>query len=534
MVRASICFAFCMAVLAFSGCKEDPSKPEYWSKAIEGAKRSKDRARVVGELRDSPHKSAAMLPMLHQRLGTDKNADVKAAIARVLAELKDRSSIQPLSDALDLGDVDNSTNTMNKEIARALGSIGDVQATPTLLRLLKARDNYVRIEAINALGAMKAKSAVDTLIELATSETGEPFISKKAIEALGNIGDPKAVPVLVKMMFKERRGVSFYVESSFALYQIGPASVPALIPVVSGEDKAFMAWTKENGVIEPAVYAKAAQVLADLHAHAKPAEQALIKQLSYDIGYVEQLLVRMKAADALGRMRSTAAVPVLSKMLDEPEAATRAEYIRALVQIGDPASVPALLKAAQKGSWDAREPAIAGIAMLGGEKELATLEKLATTEEATHVAYCKTDAEYERCKDAATFAKKQTESILAYTARVKAAGDCKTDHACWSKKLDDPEAGVRERAAFELGRSGNAQYTGLLVKRLADQNLDTRYAAITAADWLVTENPEAFKTAKASLGQIEKQLEEEKGKTHFVKVNEDLRRLAVKLARTSL
>jgi hypothetical protein len=72
------------------------------------------------------------------------------------------------------------------------------------------------------------------------------------------------------------------------------------------------------------------------------------------------------------------------------------------------------------------------------------------------------------------------------------------------------------------------------VKRLADQNLGTRYAAITAADWLVTDNAEAFKTAKASLGQIEKQLEEEKGKTTFAKVNEDLRRLAVKLARTSL
>lgn len=533
MLRSSICLAVCMTVLALSGCKEDPSTPEYWSKAIEGAKRSKDRARVVNELRDSPHKGPAMLPVLHQRLATEKNADVKAAIARVLAAIKDPSSIGPLSDALDLGDVDNATNTMNKEIAHALGAIGDAQATPTLLRLLKARDNYVKIEAVNALGAMKAKTAVDTLLELATSETGEPFISKKAIQALGNIGDPKAVPVLVKMMFKERRGVSFYVESSFALYQIGPASVPALIPVVSGEDKAFMAWTKENGVIEPAVYAKAAQVLADLHAHAKPAEPALIKQLSYDIGYLEQLLVRMKAADALGRMRSTAAVPVLSKMLDEPEASTRTEYIRALVRIGDPSAVPALVKAAQKGSWNAREPAIVGIAMLGSEAELPTLEKLASTEEATHTAYCKTDAEHELCKDAAASAKKQSATILAYTSRVKAAAECKSDHACWSKKLDDSDAGVRERAAFELGRSGNAQYTQLLVKRLADQNLDTRYAVITAADWL-TDNAEAFKAAKASLGQIEKQLEDEKGKTTFVKVNEDLRRLAVKLARTSL
>jgi HEAT repeat protein len=533
MLRSSMCVALCMAVLGLSGCKADPSSPEYWAKAIDSAKRTKDRVRVVNELRESPHKGPAMLGVIQQRLGTEKSADVKAAMARVLGEVKDPSSIRPLAEAVDFGGSDNATNTMNKEIAHALGAIGDSKAIPELIKLLKARDNYVKIEAITGLGALKAKEAVDPLIELATSETGEPFISKKAIQALGNIGDPKAVPALVKMMFKERRGVSFYVESSFALYQIGPASVAALIPVVSGEDKAFMAWTKENGVIEPAVFAKAAQVLSDLHAHAKPAEPALIKQLSYDIGYQEELLVRMKAADALGRMRSQAAAPVLSKMLNEKEATVRAEYIRALVRIGDPAAIPALVKAAQADSWDAREPALEGIAMLGGEKDLPTLEKLATTEEATHAAYCKSNADDERCKDVAASAKKQSEAIQAYALRTKAAAECKSEHACWSKKLDDPDPGVRERAAFELGRSGDAQYTAVLVKRLSDQNLDARYAAITAADWL-TDNAEAFKTAKASLAQIEKQLEEEKGKTQFVRVNEDLRRLAVKLNRSTL
>jgi HEAT repeat protein len=533
MLRSSMCVALCLAVLTLSGCKEDPSSPQYWAKAIDSAKRTKERARVVNDLRESPYKGPAMLPVLHERLAKEKSADVKAAIARVLAEVKDPSSIQPLSDVIDFGGSDNASNTMNKEVAHALGAIGDAKATPILIKLLKARDNYVKIEAINALGALKSTVAVDPLIELATSETGEPFISKKAIQALGNIGDPKVVPVLVKMMFKERRGVSFYAESSFALYQIGPAAVPALIPVVSGEDKAFMAWTKENGVIEPAVFAKAAQVLSDLHAHAKPAEMALIKQLSYDIGYQEQLLVRMKAADALGRMRSKAAVPVLSKMLDEPEITARIEYIRALVRIGDPAAIPALVKAAQKDSWDAREMAIIGIAMLGGEKDLPALEKLAATEAETHAAYCKSEPEYDGCKDVAGSAKKQSVAIQKHLLRAKAAVECKDQYACWSKKLDDPEPGVRERAAFELGRSGDAQYTGHLVKRLADQNLETRYAAITAADWL-TDNADALKRAKASLPQIEKQLEEEKGKTQFVKVNEDLRRLAVKLTRSTL
>lgn len=533
-MRSILCVALATAALALAGCKSDPASPEYWSKAIDGAKRTKDRVRVVNELRDSPHLGPALLPTIHEKFAAEKSPEVKAHYARILGAVKDPSSVQPLTDALAYGDSDSATNQMNKEIAAALGAIGDAKATPTLLKLLKSRDNYVKIEAINALGALKSKDAVETLIELATSESGEPFISKKAIQALGNIGDPRAVPALIRMMYKERRGVSFYVESSFALYQIGPPSVPALIPVVAGDDKAFMAWTKENGVIEPAVFAKAAQVLSDLHAHAKDAEQALIKQLSYEIGFAEQLLVRMKAADALGRMRSRAAVPALTKMLDEPEASSRTEYIRALVRIGDPAAVPALLKAAQQGSWDAREPAIVGVTMLGSDKDVAALEKLAANEEKAHTAYCKDDPEYERCKDVAGSVKKQAQAIATHALRLKAAGECQRDFGCWAKKLDDADAGVRERAAFELGRSGDAKFTADLVKRLSDQNLETRYAAITAADWLVTDSKDAFSAARASLQKIEKQLEDEKGKTQFVKVNEDLRRLAVKLSRASL
>ena len=59
-----------------------------------------------------------------------------------------------------------------------------------------------------------------------------------------------------------------------------------------------------------------------------------------------------------------------------------------------------------------------------------------------------------------------------------------------------------------------------------------RYAAITAADWLTSDSADALKTAKSQLEALRQQLAEEKGKTDFVKVNEDLRRLEVKLLRS--
>lgn len=536
MLRTTFRAVLCVAALSLAACKGDPAKPEYWGKALDGTKRAKDRLRVVNELRQNENLKPEFLPMLHERLGTEKSAEVKGGIAKILADMKDPSSVQPLADTVELGETDSATNAMNKEIAGALASIGDKKAVPTLLRLLKSKDNYVKIEAINGLGTLKATEALDQLVEFATSETSEPFISKKAIQALGNIGDPKAVQPLVQMMFKERRGVSFYVESSFALYQIGAPAVEALVPVMSGENKELMAWTKENSIIEPAVFAKTAQVLSDLHANAAPAEKALLKQLKYENGFAEQLLVRAKCADALGRMRSKAAVPQLISMLNEPEANVRTEYIRALVRIGDRSAVGALVKAAGDGSWDAREPAIIGLAMVGSGSELPAMEKLVAAEPAVHAAYCKgEDPEmYPPCKDPAAGAKKNQETIQKHMKRLQAAKECGADMTCWVKKLDDADAGVRERAAYELGRSGDAKYTDELVKRLSDKNLDTRYAAITAADWLVTDSADAFKTAKASLQNIQKQLDEEKGQTDFVKVNEDLKRLAVKLSKEKI
>ncbi|MBI3181423.1 MAG: HEAT repeat domain-containing protein [Myxococcales bacterium] len=523
----SLCLA--LALFGLAGCKGDPNTPEYWDKALNGSKKTKEKLRVLDELREAKALNGSFAPMLHAQLQSQKHAEVKAGIAKILGEVRDPSSVQPLVDALDLGNTDSAANAMNKEIASALGAIGDPKAEPTLLKLLKVKDNYTKIEAINALGALKAKVAVEPLIAVATDE-GEPFISKKAVQALGEIGDPKAVPALVKMMFKERRGISFYMESSFALYQIGQPSADALLPVIKGEDKELFGWAKENNIIEPALFAKSAQVLGDLHE--ARAEKSLLQRLGFDSEYLDiKLFVRMRMADALGRMRSKEAAKALAGMLEEEEATARLEYIRALTRIGGREAVPALLKSAAKGSWDAREPSIIGVAMLGDEREIAAFDKLIKEEEALTAAECKENPDYQGCDKPAELAKKHIEAIEGHKKRLSAAQACK-DSACWAKKLDDPEAGVRERAAFEVGRSGNAELVEALTSRLAEKNLDTRLAIIQATDWLVHDSKDAGKRAQAAVSKLDEQIAQEKGKTEFVKVNEDLRRLAVKLKRS--
>jgi HEAT repeat protein len=531
MLRPLAWIHLTLLIFSIAGCKGDPKDPAYWDKQITSARRIKDKERVLSELRGSGKLNASFLPMLHAHLASEKQAEVKAAVAQLLRDIADPSSAGPLAEAIDFGNADGAGNSMNKEIAAALGRIGDPKSTPTLVRLLSSRDQYVRIEAINALGALRAKEAVQPLLALAIDESGEPFVSKKAIQALGEIGDPASVPALMKMMFKEKRGVTFYVESSFALFEIGRPAADALVRVLDGEDKSLMSWAKQNNVIEPAIYAKTAQVLGDLLD--RRAEKALISHLSFNSEYLDlKLFVRMRMADALGRLRSREAIkPLLAMLAQEEEPTARGEYVRALARIGTREAIPALLKLAVKGSWDERESLIGGIAMLGGEEELPALTKLGAAEESMTTAECKADGRIAGCQNPSELAKKRVASLQQYHKLLQAAQQCRSDATCWAKRLQDPEERIRERAAYELGRSGKAEMVDPLIAHLGEANLDVRMALIESLDWLILDVRDAAKKASGSLDKIEQQLAQERGRTEFVKVNEDLRRLAVQLRR---
>ena len=55
-------------------------------------------------------------------------------MARLLGEAKDASSVDPLINAFDYGASESNEKAMNKEVAIALGSIGDKKAAPALLK----------------------------------------------------------------------------------------------------------------------------------------------------------------------------------------------------------------------------------------------------------------------------------------------------------------------------------------------------------------------------------------------------------------
>src|SRR5712692_1166393 len=86
----------------------------------------------------------------------DPQTWVKEDAALALQAIGGPSEVQPLLDAVDTtvgAGSDQATrvaNRTNAKIAEALGNIGDPKAGPTLLRLARATDDMVRLAAVQA------------------------------------------------------------------------------------------------------------------------------------------------------------------------------------------------------------------------------------------------------------------------------------------------------------------------------------------------------------------------------------------------
>ena len=77
-----------------------------------------------------------------------------------------------------------------------------------LERPIKGR-SFLAERAIIALGKKKDKRATDTLINLSQKNVG-PILKKRCILSLGEIGDPKAIPVLRKFLKEDNRMLRDY------------------------------------------------------------------------------------------------------------------------------------------------------------------------------------------------------------------------------------------------------------------------------------------------------------------------------------
>ncbi|MBN2799960.1 MAG: HEAT repeat domain-containing protein, partial [Deltaproteobacteria bacterium] len=169
--------------------------------------------RALGALR-LPSAVHALTPLL---AGSDP-AEVSAA-CQALGQIGSASAINPLYRALQgeaprdaaralaqiggtkainllIGALHRATPPVTVAAIRALGEAGDPRATRPLLPFLGHRLSLVRLHTTLALGRLGTRTAVDELsLRLLDDTSGD--VREAAASALGQIGDPRALRVLI-------------------------------------------------------------------------------------------------------------------------------------------------------------------------------------------------------------------------------------------------------------------------------------------------------------------------------------------------
>jgi HEAT repeat protein len=180
-------------------------------------------SRLAGAL--ATKRGVAAIPQLIEML-EDTGCYGRCEAADELGKLKDKRA----TDAL-IGQLNSFNNDVQERVAKALGEIGDPKAISALLKTLNDQDNNesVRVSAAGALARMGRDDGLPFLLRelksdngsiqaevaeaLATNEikgTYEPLLSLlsskdfrarcHALEALGKLRDPRAIPAVRKLL----------------------------------------------------------------------------------------------------------------------------------------------------------------------------------------------------------------------------------------------------------------------------------------------------------------------------------------------
>ncbi|MSR57869.1 MAG: hypothetical protein EXS05_09365 [Planctomycetaceae bacterium] len=176
---------------------------------------------LIGELKDKNPRPAVSGGRLRSNGTPDDEGQIledRYYAATLLGQLKNREAVPALIEA-------TTDKTIHYAAAISLGEIGDKSAIPAL-RKMAADFPDNKLWAGYGLAALGEQQGFDLLFEAALSDSRWTE-RRHAVEALGKIGDSKAVPTVIKALHDSH--VNVRVSAATALGQIGdPAALDAL------------------------------------------------------------------------------------------------------------------------------------------------------------------------------------------------------------------------------------------------------------------------------------------------------------------
>jgi len=212
-----------------AGCVSDPRDPNTWIKKLDNPVEQKDAVRELVRLKDP----AAVEPLINFY---KKNHDPE--VLKAIATFKDKRQVPIMIDSLEYTDesFDNAATA-----AAALGDTPDPSAVDPLIRALqkplaiKTRANIVKQAAMQSLAKIHDPKAVPALTKVLETPADDQdfFLNLVAAVELGNLGDARAVPALIRGLFMTGRGANIYPQCRVSLLQIGK---PAAQPLVDAHE----------------------------------------------------------------------------------------------------------------------------------------------------------------------------------------------------------------------------------------------------------------------------------------------------------
>lgn len=120
--------------------------------------------------------------------------DARRRAIALLEKLDDGRAAEALAEALR-----DDNEAVSLSAALALGRRGDWRAVKPLIEALYSQDYVIRADAADLLGALGDRQAVDALIRVMLTD-GQPIPRWQAMRALGRLRDARALPPLIAML----------------------------------------------------------------------------------------------------------------------------------------------------------------------------------------------------------------------------------------------------------------------------------------------------------------------------------------------
>ncbi|MBI3073899.1 MAG: HEAT repeat domain-containing protein [Deltaproteobacteria bacterium] len=494
--------SFFVAIVLIAACAEKkPTTREYWDDLLASDKRS-DAFAKIAVLKDKAQIDAAM-----KALGGVVSR-YPAQVAGVMERLAmyDADVAKGLRACL--------TTTAAPQCLRGLGAMRAVEAVPEIRQAARATDAFIRSAAVTALRWMRAKDAVETLGEVALDRVMTPRATpgpqrpsgemavREAVLGLGEIGDPRAIPTLLKAIWSEV-WTSVFPEARVALVSFGDVAVNAIVAAVDGKDAALAKWAKEWKVSEEYFPAKAILVLGDLGG--KVATEKLMALARSDSGYQQVFAIQ-----ALGNLAPAEAGPVLVEIAKK---STTAEVLQAALTALPRLNYPPAIDFCLKAMGDKKAPGLkrlfAGLAVsiAGDERHAAAVGPIARAAAAEAKARAAVAAA-KKTPDAhaeAGEARDLSEAFQTVEARLTAAKGCAALD-CWIAKVRDANPRIRDLAAYKVARLATAAERDKAAAAIAPLLSDKEHGVRRAALYAVTRLG-----AKSALPALENVIRSERG-----------------------